>query len=340
MIKIRKAISKSILGNAAVCFLLLPKASIAAIPRLELNQQPVWNFGCVTNFGITGDRTELTHDFVIRNTGDAPLQIYRVLSSCNVCLSAEMDKMETPIPPGSSNFIHCRLDLRLLSGSVSRAVLVECNDPKNSSLTLFITGAVMPVYQVVPPGVSIDLSQGQKAATAEILPLVPLRAKLSLVSCDDTNIDATVSSVPSSKFLLSVRLKTLPPHGDSGAQLILHSGDSNDPPCYVTVAVHHPEDLELLPPSLVFQPQVGEQMRILWVRQHGTNQLTLLDAISPSKKYFCEIEPIPFSQDYRIYLTTKGQESAAGQTNFLVLKLKNSLNIPKNLNVPIVFEAP
>lgn len=317
------------------CFLLISITSLLATPRIEV-EQPLWNFGAITNFGDVTALPALTHDFVIRNTGDTPLVISQVLSSCNVCLQAEMANRE--ISSGGSNVIHCHLDLRLLSGSVTREVLVECNDPVKPSLTVMLAGVVVPVYQVVPPEISLNASEGQMVATAEISPLVPLRARLSQVSCDDTNMDAGISIMLSDRFLLAVRLKTMPPRGDSVARLTLRTADTNDPQCKLTVAIHHPEDLEWLPAKLVFQPLAGEQVRVLWLSQHGTNPLTLLDAFAASNKFHCEIEPLGWN--YRIYVTAVGQEATAGQTNALLLKFKNAANERTNVYVPMSMEAP
>lgn len=320
----------ALIGMIVFCgFWMVEGGPLFAAPRIEV-EQPVLNFGVVTNL------SELVHDFVIRNTGDAPVQVSRVLSSCNVCLQAGMANLE--IPPGGSNAVHCHLDLRLLRGNVSRVVLVECNDPSNPAVALTLEGTVVPCYQVIPSELSIDIAQGETAATANISPLIPLRAGLSQVVCDDTNIEAGISAAPFTGFLLSVRLKTMPPRGDSVVRLTLRSSDSNDPPCQLTVGVHHPEDLEWLPPRLVFQPQAWEQVRVLLLRQHGTNPLTLLDVVPSSNKYHCEIEPMGWN--YRIYVTAVGQDAAADQTNSLLLKFRNSANERTNAAVPVGVEGP
>lgn len=318
--------------TAFCCFLLIANPALFAAPQIQV-EQPFWNFGAVTN--LAG----LTHDFVIRNSGDAPLVISHVLSSCSACLQAGIEN--TNIPAGGTTVVHGRLDMRLLSGAISRAILVDCNDPKTPSFMLELTGWVVPAYQLIPPEISLDLSQGQKSGTMEILPLLGFHAVLCQATCDDTNLAATVYPQPSGKFLLAVRLENETPRGNMVAAVTICSTNSSDLPCRVNVFIHYPPDLELIPAQLRFRPQAERQTRILWVKQHGVAPLQLLDAISPSDKYHCEIEPDPASFDYRIYVTAWQQETLAGQTNSLVLKLaKPPDGKAQSAVVPVLVELP
>jgi len=312
-------------------FLLVGHGISLAVPHAEVDQ-PVWNFGAVTN--LAG----LTHDFIIRNSGDSPLKIHHVLSSCNACLRVGIEK--TNLPAGSTTVLHSFLDLRLLSGTVSRAILVDCNDPKNPSFALELTGLVVPAYQLNPAEINLDLSQGQTAGTMEILPLFKLHADLSQVFCDDTNLEIAISPRQAAGFLLAVQVGKNRPRGNGVVRATVRSPDTNDLPCYVNIFFHHPPDVELLPARLLFKPQAEPQTRILWVKQHGTAPLTLLDAVPSSDKIHCEIDPDPAGLNYRIYVTAWQQAPMAGQTNMLTLKFKDSLNQAKSLTVSVFVEQP
>jgi hypothetical protein len=322
------------LSNVALFWfcLWLARISIFAAPRLEVDQS-LWNFGAVTNL------SELTHDFVIRNSGDAALEIKSVVSSCSACLRAGIGKNK--IPPGGTTLLHSRLDLRRLSGGISRSILVDCNDPTNPSVLLELNGWVVPAYQLVPADMSLELSQGQSLGTMEISPLIQLHADLSQVQCDDTNLEATVSPKPAGGFLLAVQAKEDFPRGDSVAQIILRSADSNDLPCRVTVFIHHPPDLEVIPARLSFLPQAEPQMRILWLKQHGAAPMALLDAVPSSDKFHCEIDPDSSGFNYRIYVNAMQLEAAVSQTNALILKLTDSrTGKEQSVTLPLVVEPP
>jgi len=302
---------------------------IWAAPRIVV-EQPVYDFGSITN------GSEILHDFVIRNAGDADLKINRVISSCNACLKAKLEKIK--IAPGGESLLHARLDLQLLSGPISRTISIESNDTNSVWLILGLTGVVIPSYQMTPVEIDLDLSQGRQMATAEITPLLQLHAPLSQVHYDNTNILAKVSPAGTGGFVLTLEALDSLPRGNAAVNLTLCSADSNDPPFHTTGFIHNPPDLELLPERLRFLPQAEPQMRILWLKQHGATPAILLDIIPPSDKFKCEIEPDSTGYNYRIYVNTWQQEAAAGQTNVLLIKMRDQNQNEHSVPVPISVE--
>lgn len=88
--------------------------------------EPIADLGAV-------DRGEtVTHDFVIRNEGDAPLQILEVRPTCG-CTVAEFDEL---IPPGESGTVRASLSTTSIQGASSKAITVLTNDPANPQLQL------------------------------------------------------------------------------------------------------------------------------------------------------------------------------------------------------------
>jgi hypothetical protein len=118
--------------------------------------------------------------------------------------------------------------------------------------------------------------------------------------------------------------------------LVIHSADSNDPPCQVRAYVIHPADFEVIPAQLWFKPQTEPQMRVLWLKQYGAAPRILLDAVPPSDKFHCEIEQDANASGYRIYVTAWQQDAAAGQTNALILKMRDQNQHEQSVPVPIV----
>ena len=313
-------------GLMAVSVLLfLGEAGISAAPQIVVDQ-PVYDFGSIAN------GSQVIHDFVVRNSGDSELDIGRVVSSCESCLRGSLER--TRIPPGGEGVLHARLDLRSLDWAVSRDLLLLCNDPKNSPLLLEVRGVVVPYFQVTPAEIDIDTSQGRQAAEAEIVPLVKLRAPLSKVTCDDKGVTARISEEGTNRFVLAVQASDSLPRGNAAINLILQSSDANDPPCHVTGLVRNPPDLELIPDRLRFAPQAEPQMRILWVKQHGAAPLSLIDAVAPSDKFRCEIDPDSSGRDYRVYVTAWGQ-GAEGRTDALILKMRDQNQADRAVSIPI-----
>ncbi|NIM92781.1 MAG: DUF1573 domain-containing protein [Anaerolineales bacterium] len=94
------------------------------------------------DFGSIGATDVVTHDFVIANTGDAPLTISRAYTTCG-CTTA--DFTSAVIPPGKVSIMTIRLDAGFhdVSGqTVRRGVIIENNDPKRSSSEVWIQATV------------------------------------------------------------------------------------------------------------------------------------------------------------------------------------------------------
>ena len=225
------------LGLAAMPALLLLSAAfrMAAAPQIAVDN-PIYDFGSVIN------GSQILHDFVIRNAGDSELDISHVDSSCAACLQASLEKSK--IPPGGRSVLHARLDLRLLNGTVSRAVAIGSNDPNNDLVLVGFTGEVVPLYQITPPEIQIDLSRGRQTAAVEIAPMVNLHAPLSQVVCDDKDVTATLSPGEDGRFVLTVQALDSLPRGNTRVRLALRTADPDDPPCSVVGLIRNPPDLE------------------------------------------------------------------------------------------------
>lgn len=188
---------------------------------------------------------------------------------------------------------------------------------------------------MTPAEIDLDLSEGRQRAMAEVTPLFPLRAPLSQVFSENTNVLAKISPAGQRRFVLTVEALNSLPHGNAACQLTLSSADTNDPSFHAMVIIHNPPDLELLPDRLRFQPQAEPQMRMLWLKQHGAAPLNLLDIIPPSANFKCEIEPDSSGYNYRVYVDAWQLESVAGQTNELHLKMRDQNQNERLVVVPV-----
>jgi hypothetical protein len=236
--------------------------------------------------------------------------------------------------------VHARLDLRLLSGPTSRAILITCNDPQNPTPVLELNGEGVPLYQLDPVTPLLDLAEGPGKVTIGINPLFHLHAPLSQVVYDNTNVLVNLASAAGGGWFLTVQADNNFPKSNATVTVVIRSSDTNDPPCSVDVFIRNAPVLELLPTQLAFQAQTNEQTRVLWLKQHGPSPLVLLDAVLPEDKFHCEIDPDPDGRDYTIYVTTWQQQLAAGQTNELVLRMMDSSNKEQDINVPVFVSKP
>lgn len=104
-------------------------------PQIEINER-------FHDFGSIGATEVVTRQFVIANTGDAPLTISRAYTTCG-CTTA--DFTSAIIPPGKVSIMTLVLDAGfhdVRGQTVRRGVIIENNDPRRSSTEIWIQASV------------------------------------------------------------------------------------------------------------------------------------------------------------------------------------------------------
>lgn len=97
-----------------------------------------FDFGEVVNGDIA------THDFVIRNEGEATLVIESVITTCG-CTTATLEPMR--IPAGETGILHVAFDSGAhgpnLTGEILRQIIIASNDPNQPEAIVEITAYVI-----------------------------------------------------------------------------------------------------------------------------------------------------------------------------------------------------
>jgi hypothetical protein len=104
-------------------------------PNLEIPQD-YWSFG------NTGPRDVVDHTFVLQNTGEAPLTISRIYTTCG-CTTAELTARV--IPPGKIALLRMIFDAGFhdtRGQQVRRGVIIENNDPDTSEAAVWADASV------------------------------------------------------------------------------------------------------------------------------------------------------------------------------------------------------
>lgn len=288
---------------------------LQAMPRLVV-EEPLHDFGRVTN------AVQLCHDFVLRNAGDSPLHIRKLVSGCESCLTLQVDELK--VSPGERTLLHCCLDARQLSGGVVRVAQVQSDDPAAASSGLELRATLVPLYSLVPADIVLEGAPETVNGVVDIRPLFALREPLSRVDSDNTNIVAAVREVRPGAYQVVVQALETLPRGQGSFTLTVSSSLPGDPPCRISGRINYPREVEVIPSRLVFAAQDQAQTRIIWVRQHAREPVALLDAVPSSGEFHCEIVPDPSSFDYRIDVEAARLESLAGQDRVLTLKARNA----------------
>lgn len=122
----------------------------AKAPRLSL-VEPVKDFGTVPK----GEK--LDWSFEIKNTGTTDLEILAAKPACG-CTVADFDKV---IKPGATGKVTAHVDTTNFAGPISKAVMLETNDPTAPSAQVTISAIVKPYVEAFPNGfVRFNMIQG------------------------------------------------------------------------------------------------------------------------------------------------------------------------------------
>jgi len=149
-----------------------PAASVPVggpLPTVDV-PEPIHHFGTVGK-GATGE-----HEFLIRNTGLAPLEVTKGATSCT-CTVSEFEESEggsaaatKSIAPGASAKLKVQWRGKGDGGPFRQQATIRTNDPRRPEIALVVEGTVVPTWKAVPNAIVLStLSSGSsERATARI----------------------------------------------------------------------------------------------------------------------------------------------------------------------------
>lgn len=134
-------------------FALASAQNKAAISVSETN----YNFGTIYE-----EDGNASHDFIITNTGNAPLELTRVTASCG-CTTPEWTKQ--PIAPGKTGVIKVTYGAKGRIGAFSRSVSIFSN-AQDAPFVVYISGEVVSKASanLQPKQAPINFEPTQQAA--------------------------------------------------------------------------------------------------------------------------------------------------------------------------------
>lgn len=122
----------------------------AKAPRLTL-VDPVKDFGTVAK------GQKLDWSFVVKNTGNADLEIIAARPACG-CTVADFDKI---IKPGQTGKVSAHVDTAAFAGPINKSITLETNDATAPTAQVSINAVVKPYVEAYPAGfVRFNLLQG------------------------------------------------------------------------------------------------------------------------------------------------------------------------------------
>jgi hypothetical protein len=110
--------------------------------------------------GTVAKGEQVVHDFLIKNEGQATLEIQRVEPGCG-CTVAQFDKS---VAPGQTGKVHAVVETTTFNGPISKGISVYTNDTDNPRIQLTIQAKIEPYIQVKPGYARYLTVQGEAKA--------------------------------------------------------------------------------------------------------------------------------------------------------------------------------
>ena len=266
----------------------------------------------IKDFGAVNKGQRITHEFQIRNDGDAVLQITDVRPSCG-CTVAEYDKT---VAPGATGKVKATVDTRNFKGGIAKAVRVFTNDAANPQIDLVIKANVKSQIEVSPGYARFIAVHGepnaksvQRVWSKEKPDLKILDAKSPYphvkVSYAEATVDEREGGVSGSQWRVTVELDTDAPVGPMAD--------------YIDVTTDHPERQTIripvsgfVRPVLSVTPRVADfgrrevsepQTASLEIRNMSKSAVELDEVSTDIEGIQAEIEPLEEGRLYKVLLT-------------------------------------
>lgn len=220
--------------SALLISLIMVSGAIAA-PRAVV-ADPVFDFGSIFH------GTKVDHVFVLKNTGDSPLDVGKVSTSCGCTV---VDVSDRNIKPGNNAEIRATFNSTNFSGSVSKQIMVQTNDPKTPVYTLVMKGTVVEEIEASPKQLNLGEINAGKTKTVSIVIENKGKTEVKLTSINSTlpQVSANIDKIklkPGKRATITVKLSPRKDDRFIGGYLNIKTTNPSKPniniPIYASVA--------------------------------------------------------------------------------------------------------
>ncbi len=252
----------------------------------------------------TGEKVE--HAFIIRNTGDAVLNITEVRAGCG-CTATEYDKT---IEPGQTGKVKAVLSTSGIRTRFSKPVYVGTNDPHNARITLTLQGVAKPRVVLTPPNgadfgrVGIDAVDPIKVRLTNNTD-EPMKIELLDPTAQHAVFKAAVEEIEAGK-VYEVTITPQRPFAVGSNVVLLHvrTGLEDEPQIPIACKLFSPAILEVTPGSIMLGvPPNRDMERKIQLRYNGRGEMKILSAVASDPSVPVEIKELTAGRDYEATVT-------------------------------------
>jgi hypothetical protein len=291
----------------ALCAALLVAASLLAAgkPKATVAES-------VKDVGTVPKGEKIVNDFLIKNEGDADLQITNVQPACG-CTVADFDKV---IKPGATGKVHAVVDSSTFNGPIAKGVSVFTNDPDHPQIELTVKAKIEP-YITVKPGYARYITVQGEPQEGSITQTVwaPDGASWDITGADSPYPFLTVTyheakpeeRIPDAKgkqWKVEMKLASNAKVGPLADYVTLHTNHPKQKMVQIPVSGFVRPVIAVTPPNADFgNIELKEPLkRSIDIRNFATEpiKVTSIDATSVPKGIETKLEPITEGREYQV----------------------------------------
>jgi len=276
----------------------------------------------VFDFGSVSQGSKVVHEFALKNEGNAPFSIQRVVPSCG-CTASAVDT--TTVAPGGEAKIKVEFDTTGFSGARTKSVRVLTSDSERSAIDLLLKGTIVPDVVAEPAYLSFGdvFPGGGDAAAKQVTVTVREGAEVKLgeVKAWSKGIRVTEIEQGPRRRVLSVALAPNVPPGEMRDRIVVTLlGSSEQSSMNIPVVASIKNEVVVKPGALSFGVVEGEKVitrkatlsnfgsRPLSVKEISSNHPALSALATPidgGKAYIIDVslDPKAVKEDFRAVLS-------------------------------------
>lgn len=285
----RGAVCVAGLTCALLGFIGSARAQPAPAPRLVLSQDS-WDFGAVWH------PQSATLTLIVKNEGNADLQINDVRTTCGCTLVETGRKL---VPPGESTEVKVRYNSEGKQGHVESKVIIDSNDPARPTVELKIAGEVKRAVNRTPLGGlvirTLETTAGQTGTVRlENQMPEPMRLRLAGSNLQDT-LDIEIKEItPGQVYEVTGTTRRELPRGDAvRGTLVFETGLSQEEKVTIHARVQVLSRVELVPPIIYLEPKTAKapSERVVSLQYYGPGAFSVTQAESKCPDIQIKLRP-------------------------------------------------
>ncbi|MDP1581095.1 MAG: DUF1573 domain-containing protein [Candidatus Didemnitutus sp.] len=273
-------------AGVLVGWALLSSAAAFGAPRAQFRETLI-------DFGVVLPTAVQRHEFELKNSGDAELQVLSVSASCGCTTSGEWDRV---IAPGQTGRIPIEFDPVSFNGAITKAVVVTTNDPEQPVRSLEIRARVRRPFDIEPAITSFLPVEGEARNETKLVRLTSNDAALvTLAAPESTNPQFRPELreiVRGREFVLLITYDVTQPQFAPNALISIRTSHPEQPILRISALALPQPALAVLPAEIRLPagPLPGNNIHRILIRNHSATPLRIFDVVATDDRLSVSVD--------------------------------------------------